>query len=50
MTGNQTTQIGCEHEEFIELLLEYWAQGRIPCDMVDICFEDESIDIYYGYC
>ena len=50
MTGNQTTQTGCEHEEFVNLILKYWGQGKVPCDMIEIDWEFEEIDIYYGFC
>ncbi len=36
-------------EEFYDMVVEYWIQGRIPLDMVSINHEDKCLEVYYGY-
>ena len=35
-------------EEFYDMVVEYWIQGRVPHDMVCINHEDECLEVYYG--
>ena len=36
-------------EEFYDMVVEYWIQGKIPHDMVLVNHEDECLEVYYGY-
>jgi len=36
-------------EEFHDEVLEYWVDGRVPHDMVEIDENNEYAKVYYGY-
>ena len=42
--------ITTDREELIELLLEFWIQGRVPADMIQLDVELGAVGVVYGYC
>ena len=35
-------------EEFNEMLIEYWVEGKVPTDMVFIDEDNEMLEVTYG--
>jgi hypothetical protein len=36
-------------EEFNNKVLEYWIEGKIPHNMVNVNSSERCLEIYYGY-
>ena len=39
-----------EENKFLDALFEYWMQGLVPGDLIEIDHYDESVDILYPWC
>jgi len=47
--GYDTMALIKANEEFTDALLEYFLQGRVGSQHVCVDFEENTVEIYYGY-